>query len=109
MKGWEICNNIVQIPREPCPGNLNDYYWDYPNKKWVFITDDMDMTWAYDRIFGYDAGPGERLRKESQPISGKKWKLLNHCKLKGETLGELIQNAQKKAKEIEKLFQEGNK
>jgi hypothetical protein len=100
MKGWEIVNNVVQIPETPCPGDMDDYYWDFPNNKWVFITDNMDMTWAYDRMFGYDSGPGERLRKESETITGKEWKMLNHVRLKGASLGELIADAKEKGKQL---------
>ena len=51
---------------------LQDYFWDHIKKKWVFI--EMDTTWAFDRLFGYDSGPGERLREKSTPITGREWK-----------------------------------
>lgn len=101
MKGWKRIDNMVQHPIEPCPGNQEDYYWDYPNKKWVYIEDDMDMTWLHDRAYGYDVGPGERLRKESKTITGKEHKMLGRTKLSGDTWEELVADAMKKAKEIE--------
>jgi hypothetical protein len=104
MKGWERINNVVQFPIFPKPGD--DYYWDYPNQKWVYVTDDMDMTWTMDRMRGYDAGPGEHLCPETEYISGKEWKLLNRVKPEGDTLEEVMKDIQKKVKQIEEQCKE---
>ena len=100
MKGWGQLENMANPPIYPKPGT--DYYWDYPNRKWVFVEDDADMTWTLDRLLGYDAGPGEHLCKETRFLSGKEWKKMKRVHLKGTTSKELLEDAQRKGVEISK-------
>lgn len=69
------------IPSSACPGEF--YFWDGDNQKWVYIEDDMDMSWITDSLCGKDADPDKKVSSVDDMNSGKTFKKVSNPTLKG--------------------------